>query len=93
MKKNWHLDPKDVTWYGGSSSRSNRSNAREPRKIDQREFTMNLVHKHTEIEVSGIIPYGNYSRKEMSNLKEKLYKELFLLLENKVAKEMKISGR
>jgi hypothetical protein len=93
MKRNWHLDPKDVTWYGGSSTRSNRSNARESRKIDEREFTMNLVHKLTAIEVSGTIPLGNYSRNEMSSLKEKLYKELFIQLENKVAKEIKISGR
>ena len=93
MKRTWNLDPKDVTWYGGSSSRSNRNNAREPRKIDERQLTMNLIHKPTAIEVSGTIPYGNYSRKEMSILKEDLYKALFLQLENNVAKALKVSGR
>ena len=93
MKEIWRLNPKEVHFYGGSSNASKRKNARQQRIIDVRTAEINLVHSPTKIEVKGTIPAGNYSKKEMVRLTEALRGALFLELENKVAKFLKIPKR
>jgi len=93
MGTSWNLNSKDISLYGGSSTTSIRKNNRQDRSIDLKGAEINLVHKPTKLEVKGIIPKGNYSKKEMVQLKDSLYKSLFIELENKVAKHLKIPKR
>ena len=53
---------------------------------------MTLSHKLTGISITGEIPAGNYSKKEMQQLRASLYIKLFSDLERQVGKKLKISG-
>ena len=92
MATNWALKKSDVYSYGGTSTSVKRKNARQQRNIDERSLTLNLVHKATKIEVQGVVT-GNFSRKEMTEIKNNLYTKLFKDLENKIANHLKISSR
>jgi hypothetical protein len=93
MDKPWHLNSREVHKSTGIGTLSIRKNARQPRQMDKRDATINLIHTPTKIEVNGSIPEGHYSKKEMIQLRKSLYKALFIELENKVAKFLKIPKR
>ena len=52
-----------------------------------------MTHIPTGIEVTGEIPTGNYTKKQMRQLRQELEQKLFLELEAKVAKHLRIPGR
>ena len=91
-KKKWSLDPAEVQMYGGSSNSSGRKKASQSRAMDTRSKDWNLIHVPTGLEVGGAIPSGNYSKKEMKKLEEALLEKLFLELEGKVAKKLRVPG-
>jgi len=92
MALKWKLKSIEVYSYGGISTSVKRKNSRQPRNIDERTLSLNLVHKLTNIEVQGVVT-GNFYREEMTEKKKELYAQLFKELEEKVAKHLKISGR
>lgn len=53
---------------------------------------MTLSHQATGISISGEVPAGNYSKKEMQQRRARLYTELFTELERRVGKELRIAG-
>jgi hypothetical protein len=93
MNTSWNLNSKEVRWYDGWATTSLRINSRQSRKVDSRSAEINLVHEPTKIEVKGTVRAGHYSKKEMTQLHKTLYQKLFIELENKVAKFLKIPKR
>ena len=91
-KLNWRLDPAEVSYSGMGSCKGGRKKTSQSRALDTRSMKLTVVHIPTNLEVNGEIPNGNYSRKEMRNLEAKLRNELFVELERKVAKKLRISG-
>lgn len=51
------------------------------------------MHVPTGVEVRGQVPQGHYSKKEMRQLRQELYQKLFVELERKVAKHLRVPGR
>jgi hypothetical protein len=47
----------------------------------------------TEAEVTGEVPEGHYSRKQLLALQDALYERLFLELEAKVARGLRVPGQ
>ncbi len=92
MGAKWNLDPKDVGSHestGSSSYRGSHGRLQTTRHL----FSYTLKHIPTGVLVSAKVPPGNYSRKEMRRLREQLYQQLFVELEAKVAKHLRIPGR
>jgi hypothetical protein len=93
MSSSWKLNKKDVYWYGSASGNiRNRRDARQPRAVDARQVVIILVHIPTKIEVRGEI-IEKFSRREMTDKRKRLYDQLFIELEDKVAKHSRIAGR
>ncbi len=88
------LDQSEVTCtaVGGVNS-ANRRKARHSRSLSISTFEYTLRHEPTGTEVSGRIPYGRYTRKEMKALKESLFSELAQQLEAEVAKKLRTPRR
>lgn len=91
MSAKWSLDPKEVAISGISSSSS--KHGQFSRRLKVTSCTLILTHRPTGLEVQGQVPLGNYSKKEMKELRGKLYRELFVRLEGKVAKHLRVPGR
>ena len=90
-KQEWKLDWADIDWGGGSSSCG--KSGQFERKLKTTSCNIFLIHKPTGIRVKDEVPPGNYSKKEMMQLRDNLKQSLFLKLEYEVAKKLKISGR
>ncbi len=91
--KEWKLPLEEVTYQGsGSTSTHRRKLSRASRAVDDRSWRFKLIHLPTGIETEGEVPLGNYSKKQMQDAKDKLRKLLFLELEEKVAKDLRLSG-
>ena len=54
---------------------------------------MKLTHRPTGIFVEGKHPFGYYDRKDWTRLTEELRERLFVELEKKVARNLRIPGR
>ena len=54
---------------------------------------LTLVHVPSKARVTGEVPNGNYSRKQLIALKDALYQQLFIELEKQVAKVQRIPGQ
>ena len=94
-KKNekWSLPRGQVTWsVSGSTSTNRKKLTSASRAVDTRSYSFTLMHEPSSIEVSGEIPAGNYSKQQMQQEKDKLFSTLWLQLENKVAKHLRLSG-
>lgn len=93
MKKKlerWRLNPREISsgWSGSSSGTSGIFD----RKLKITGRRLRLRYEPTGVAVEGEIPDGHYSRKEMQQKTEQLMKVLFLELESKVAKKLRIRG-
>jgi hypothetical protein len=91
----WKLDPREVGW--GTSGYSNASGfgkgpARHTGTPARRELTVHLVHLPTGITVEKKA-VGPFTRKQAREARARLYTELFPLLEDKVARALRIPGR
>jgi len=92
-REKWHLNPEEVTEFvTGHSGGFNRKKLRYSRNSSETELKIELTHEPTGIKVSKVIK-GYYSRNQVKKLKETYYIELFALLEEKVAKHLRIPGR
>ena len=69
-----------------------RSRQRKPRSANETDYCLMLEHIPTGIQVNGRAT-GYYNRKEQSKLHTQLWRELFVLLEAKVAEHLRIPGR
>jgi hypothetical protein len=85
----WFLNPDEVGFSYNASSGGGTFERRT--KITARRLC--LQHLPTKIRVEKEIPPGHYSKKEMQKLTEELKKQLFIELEQKVAKHLRIPGR
>ncbi len=93
-KEKWKLDPAEVVVLADSGSSGRRKHATKAgRATCITHSCVRLVHIPTGIEVSEEIPHGNYSRNEMKLRKQSLSVKLLPVLENVVAKHLKVSGR
>ncbi len=63
------------------------------RALGESGSRLTLTHKSTGIEVTGEVPTGHYSRREMQSEVRKLEEGLFAELESQVAKALRIPGR
>jgi hypothetical protein len=91
-KEKWHLNPQEVARSASATCSGGRRKATQSRALDNRSKKYTLLHVPTGLEVSGEIPRGNYSRKEMNRLGEQLLQNLFNELEAKVAKKLRVPG-
>jgi hypothetical protein len=91
MSTRWSLDPKEVGVRASGSASS--ESGQFSRRLQRRSYRMTLSHAPTGIQVQGEIPDGRYSKKEMQKLRKDLHERLFLVLESKVAKHLRVSGR
>jgi protein subunit release factor A len=93
--KPWRLDPSDVlvdrSWMRASGRGGNI--ARTSRAVGTQEGRIRLTHAPTKIQVDGVVPEGEFTRKEMSAAMNLLHAELFAKLEKLVAKHMRLAGR
>lgn len=94
VAKGWRLDPKEVgLGTAGLSSGKRKKATRASRVVEKRGMTVTLTHMPTGLEVSGEIPSGHYSRKQMQQEVATMYSRLFVELEKLVAKTFRIPGR
>jgi len=61
--------------------------------LDTSSANVTLLHNPTGITVTGQVPPGNYSRKELRKAADRVIGSLWPTLEAKVAKELGIPGR
>jgi len=92
-RKDWRLDCSEVNWGETGSTRGTGRSGKTRFSRPLRSRRMKLTHLPTGIEVEGEVPEGRYSKKELRELRAKVYAELFPLLEAKVAKHLRIPGR
>ena len=86
----WALNPNEV--LSGFTGSSSGISGQFERKLKTTSCRMTLSHEITGISISGEIPAGNYSKKEMQQLRESLEIKLFSDLERQVGKKLKIAG-
>ena len=86
----WALNPNEV--LSGFTGSTSGTTGQFQRKLKTTSCFMTLSHKLTGISITGEIPAGNYSKKEMQQLRASLYIKLFSDLERQVGKKLKISG-
>jgi hypothetical protein len=83
----WALNPNEaLNGFTGSTS------GQFQRKLKTTSCCVTLSHELTGISITGQIPTGNYSKKEMQQLRASLYIKLFSDLERQVGKKLKIAG-
>ena len=92
-KEKWQLPKDEVIWHGGGSTSTHRKKLSvASRAVDDRSWHVTLVHALSGIEVSGEVPKGNYSQKQMQQEREKLFSQLWGQLELKVARHLRLPG-
>ncbi len=89
-KKEWHLNPEEVSW--GMQGSSSGKGGQFERKLKITSSKIYFTHEPTGIRVEGEVPLGNYSKKEMQQKRNELKQFLFQELERQVAKKLKIKG-
>jgi hypothetical protein len=89
----WKLDPCEVDWEicGYSSAPFTKGPARHGGMPARRELTLCLIHHLTGITVEKAV--GPFTRKRAKEARARLYAELLPLLENRVARTLRILGR
>ncbi len=92
-KEKWQLPQNEVKWHGGGSTTTNRKKRSiASRAVDNRSWHFTITHIPSGIEVSGEVPKGNYSQKQMQQEKQKLFTQLWAQLELKVARHLRLPG-
>ncbi|MFL0811445.1 MAG: hypothetical protein K6L76_13585 [Agarilytica sp.] len=92
-KDKWQLPKDEVTWHGGGSTSTRRKKRSvASRAIDDRSWHFTLVHTPSSMEVSGEVPKGSYSQKQMQEERDKLFAQLWSQLELKVARHLRLPG-
>ena len=92
MNEGFNLNSSDVAVTGGASH-SGRSKARFSRALGTSDCYFTFAHTPTGVKVSGRVISGQYSRKELTRLNQKLRERLYEELECEVAKFLKVAGR
>ena len=92
MSPKWRLNPDEVGG-GNVSSSSTTKSGQFSRRLKRTSARLQLTHIPTGINVTGEVPEGHYSKKEMRKLKEELYERLFVQLEVKVGKHLRAPGQ
>jgi hypothetical protein len=69
-----------------------RSNVHHPRSLKLTELRWCLRHVPTGVEVHGL-SVGYYSRRELTEQRQRLIEVLWPLLEQRVARHLRIAGR
>ncbi|MGH1460443.1 MAG: hypothetical protein ACRBB6_00240 [Neptuniibacter sp.] len=93
QRDKWQLQKNEVTWHGGGSTSTHRKKRpAASRAVDDRSWHFTLVHVPSGMEVSGEVPKGNYSQKQMQQERENLFSELWGQLELKVARHLRLPG-
>jgi len=92
----WKLDPREVgeriSGYSNASG-FGRGPTRHTGTPARRELTVSLVHLPTGITTVEKKAIGPFTRKQAREARARLYAELFPLLENEVARALRIPGR
>ena len=89
----WQLPKDEVAWSGfGFASTRRRKRSTASRAVDLRGWEMTLVHLPTGLSVSGEIPKGHYSKKQMQREREDLWARLWPELEDLVARHLRLPG-
>ena len=91
MPEKWKLEPKEVRQ--SSSSSSSGQSGQFSRRLKTTSSKITLPHFPSGLQVEEEILAGNYSKKEMIQLRKDAYQRLFMALEEKVAKHLRVSGR
>lgn len=92
-RERWHLNRAETDESRGSFTTGFRTSAQQGRSADRRDMWMKLTHRPTGIFVEGKHPFGYYDRKDWTRLTEELRERLFVELEKKVARNLRIPGR
>jgi hypothetical protein len=88
----WTLNRGEVAG-GVVGSSSTTKKGQFSRRLKRTSSRLSLTHIPTGINVTGEVPEGHYSKKEMRQLQSELYEKLFLQLEAKVGKHLRAPGR
>lgn len=92
-KNKWQMKESDVSWYGSASTSTKRKKRSiASRAVDLRSQAITLTHVSTNLVVTAEIPEGHYSKKQMQQLRDKVFAELWIELEKKVARHLKVAG-
>ena len=91
----WKLDPREVgcSLRGFSSAPFTKGPTRHRGTPARRELTIRLVHLPTGITTEEKTAVGPFTRKQRTEAEARLYAELFPVLEEKVARALRIPGR
>jgi hypothetical protein len=82
----------DASHASQSPVGAGRSGNRRPRSAKRTEQRITMVHIPTRLEVHGIFS-GFYDRKELSAMHSTLLGQLFSLLEQRLARHLRVPGR
>ncbi len=91
----WQIYCSDVGVTLFSSVRPGRSTgelSKSSRAKDTKSGEIRMTHVPTGISVMGYVPAGNYSKKFWKQEQRKVEDKLFVLLEAKIAKQLRIPG-
>ena len=92
-KSAWKLPVDEVIGNGsGGTNTHRRKLTRSSRSVDERSWRITLIHTPTGIEAEGEVPKGNYSKKQMQEARAELWGRLYVELEKKVAKHLRLPG-
>ncbi len=91
MSTKWSLDQQGVSvdWMTASTTKSGQFS----RKMKLTSARLRLTHVSTGINVTGEVPKGHYSKKEMRRLQDELYEKMFAKLETLVRQRLRVPGK
>jgi hypothetical protein len=91
----WKLDPREVgrATSASSSGPFRKGPTRHRGTPALRELTLRLVHLPTGITTAEETAVGPFTRKQKREAEARLYADLFPVLEDKVARALRIPGR
>ena len=95
QKREMHLGlaTDDIAWGEGGSRTGGSASARVGRASARTSRTVYVEHIPTKVRLEGAIEEGNYSKKEMKLLRDKLRKKLLNDLPAAVARKLRTPGR
>jgi hypothetical protein len=93
--KQWRMERSEVTYTASHfSSTSTKKGPTRRSARARKSLRMTLKHKPTGIEVSGEVPdVGGYTRKELAERRDELWRRLWNELESLVARRLRVPGR
>jgi hypothetical protein len=88
----WKLNPEEVG-VGGSRGSSCKRGSHGRMRAVSRSARLELIHLPSGLKVVGEVPDSPYTKKQMRKAQAQLYAKLFLELESKVGKLLRVPGR